>query len=53
MEKMEADAQADRATNDPYSDANIEADSKVLFSPLGGAYNPFNANAPINGDETA
>lgn len=50
IEKMEADAEADRATRDPYSEANVAADMGVLFNQSGvrGSYNPFSGNTPTD-----
>jgi len=50
IEKMEADAEAERATRDPYSEANVAADMGVLFNQSGvrGSYNPFNGNTPTD-----
>ena len=45
-----ADAEAEKASRDPYSKANIEADMGVLFNQSGtrGSYNPFNGNTPTD-----
>lgn len=51
LEKMEADAEAQKKSTDIYSDRNMDADAEVLFPNrviTGGSILPSNDNTPIN-----
>ena len=54
LEKLEADIEADKKRQDPYSQKNVKADSNNLFpnlnsknTPQTGFNNSFNTNTPI------